>query len=79
MKFEWTESAYTMVKTWDLHLCSKDGVGRRRMGSLYRIEDGRYVVVERNYASDPIVLDADLSLEDAQRAAKLLICTGGAA
>ena len=76
MKFEWAvNNGSSPMAAWDLYLTGNDRPVRR-MGTMYRIEDGTYVVLERGWESKPLMMDASLSLEDAQRAAKLLLCAG---
>lgn len=79
MKFEWAVNNDSPLASWNLYLTGNDSgvkVKVRRMGTMYRIEDGTYVVLERGHESKPLMMDASLSLEDAQRAAKLLLCAG---
>ena len=74
MNIAWSEE---LNDSWDLMLADKAGVFRRRLGTLYRIDDGGYAVVPRDATvADTLFLDSHLSVDDAQRAAKLLICVG---
>lgn len=81
MKFEWIENepwTQVLMESWSLWLMERERP-IRLMGTLYRLEDKSYVLLERKGDATPYFLDADLSLEEAQRAAKLFLCVGVAA
>ncbi len=81
MKFQWTKNepwTQVLMESWSLWLMEKERP-IRLMGTLYRLEDKSYVLLERKGDAKPYLLDADLSLEEAQRAAKLFLCVGAAA
>lgn len=79
MKFEWEEverwdiSEARTVPTWALYL-TKDGDYRRMFGTLTKLP--RAWVIHNPSDADKYWLDNDLSLEEAQRAAKLFLCVG---
>jgi hypothetical protein len=75
MKFTWVVHDGSPMASWNLYLM-QGTTAMKRMGTMYRIEDGTYVVLERGWEAKPLLMDASLSLEDAQRAAKLLLCAG---
>ncbi len=87
MKFEWIENepwTQELLESWSLWLMDK-ARPVKMMGILYQLPTG-YVIrepISRTYrtAEEQAVyrLDADLSLEEAQRAAKLFLCVGVAA
>ena len=82
MKFQWIENepfTQELLESWTLWLCDKGGRPGGRMGTLYQLEDKSYILLERKHEATPYFLDADLSLEEAQRAAKLFLCVGVAA
>lgn len=87
MKFEWIENepwTQELMESWSLWLMEKERP-IKMMGILYQLPTA-YIIreaVSRTYGTtkDQAVyrLDADLSLEEAQRAAKLFLCVGAAA
>jgi hypothetical protein len=82
MKFQWMKNepfTQELLESWTLWLADKGGAPLRRMGTLYQLEDKSYVLLERKHEATPYFLDADLSLEEALRAAKLFLCVGVAA
>lgn len=89
MKFQWMKNepfTQELLESWTLWLVEQIKIRdqqtsrpRRRMGTLYQITDGSYVLLERNNEAKPLFLDADLTLDEAQRAAKLFLCVGVAA
>lgn len=79
MKFQWIKNepfTQELLESWTLWLCDVGGRPGGRMGTLYQLEDKSYVLLERNRESKPLALDDDLSLDEAQRAAKLFLCVG---
>ncbi len=89
MKFQWVKNepfTQELLESWTLWLVEQIKIRDqqtsrplRRMGTLYQLEDKSYVLLERRNEATPYFLDADLSLEEAQRAAKLFLCVGAAA
>lgn len=89
MKFQWIKNepfTQELLESWTLWLVEQIKIRDqqtsrplRRMGTLYRLEDKSYVLLERKGNATPYLLDANLSLEEAQRAAKLFLCVGAAA
>lgn len=80
MKFQWFKNeAFTqeLIESWTLWLCDKAGAPRRRFGTLYKTET-HYVIMERGNEETPMVLDKHLTLDEAKRAAKLLLVCGQA-
>lgn len=84
MKFQWYENepfTQDLIESWSLWLADKSDRPLRIMGTMYKLEDGSYVIMERaskNASKDtpPLLLDADLTLDEAQRAAKLFLAVG---
>lgn len=84
MKFEWyeVESIWSGDKPlWQLHLTSTDAHGIKHtkaiIGTMTKLRMA-WRIMERKPDSKPDFywLDGDLSLEEAQRAAKLFLCVG---
>lgn len=81
MKFMWSKNdpfTQELIESWTLWLCDKASQPRRRFGTLYKTET-HYVILERGKEEMPLVLDGHLTLDEAQRAAKLFLCVGEAA
>ncbi len=84
MKFEWYEldaSVGDGRPMWQLHLTSTDRHGvthtKAIIGTMTKLRMA-WRIMERKPGSKPDFywLDGDLSLEEAQRAAKLFLCVG---
>ena len=76
MRFEWLKYDFHPQDIWTLFLI-KDGRFVKDMGTLTKVR-GAWRVVESTIHTTPdkYWLDGDLTLEDAQRAAKLFLCVG---
>jgi hypothetical protein len=76
MRFEWFKRDFHPQHVWALYLI-KNGRFVTDMGTLTRLPRAwRIVENTRHTTPDKYWLDGDLSLEDAQRAAKLFLCVG---
>jgi hypothetical protein len=76
MRFEWIRRDGHPQDIWALYLI-KDGRFVKDMGTLTRLPRAWRVLEHRVISTpDKYWLDGDLSLEDAQRAAKLFLCVG---
>lgn len=67
--------------TWQLHLVKIDAHGMERtvdiLGSLAKLNRAWRIMERKIYVKpDMYWLDAELTLEEAQRAAKLFLCVG---
>jgi len=79
MRFEWFRYDFHPQDVWTLFLMGNH-LPVKRMGTLTKVR-GAWRVVEntrhtRHTTPDKYWLEGDLSLEDAQRAAKLFLCVG---
>jgi hypothetical protein len=76
MRFEWFRWDFHPHDVWTLYLV-KNGRFVKDMGTLTKLR-GAWRVAENTIHTTPdkYWLDGDLSLEDAQRAAKLFLCVG---
>lgn len=77
MKFEWTQNVpwtQELHGSWTLRLMDKDRV-IKRMGNLCDVNH-HYVVVSAGTFETVGVLGKHLTLDEAKRAAKLLLCVG---
>lgn len=83
MKFEWFELGPVWGgdhPMWQLHMVSTDGGithTKAILGTMTKLRNA-WRIMERRPGSKPDFywLDGDLSLEEAQRAAKLFLCVG---
>lgn len=91
MKFEWKEAqswddSGNQAGVWNLYLMSNkhfnkhgEALASKRMGTLFKlrrawkIKSSQWSLGDK---PDEYWLDADLTLEEAQRAAKLFLCVG---
>ena len=76
MRFEWFKDDSHPQHVWALYLI-KNGRFVKDMGTLTRLPRAWRIVENTIHTTpDKYWLDGDLSLEDAQRAAKLFLCVG---
>lgn len=85
MKLEWVKNkpwTQELIDSWNLCVVKeiriRDVDARKiqaNLGTLYQTETG-YIILERGNEQNPYILDGDLTLDEAQRAAKLFLCVG---
>lgn len=83
MKFQWYEANAwgSSAPMWQLHMVKSDAHGCEQtvsiLGTLTKLNRAWRIMERKTYVKpDMYWLDGDLSLEDAQRAAKLFLCVG---
>lgn len=76
MRFEWFKRDFHPQHVWALYLVNRH-LRVTEIGTLTKLR-GAWRIVENTIHTTPdkYWLDGDLSLEDAQRAAKLFLCVG---